>query len=121
MSRPSNSSPALRPWPRRHAKNIKPEPKLGLAVLTTWATDRMTASEFAHFRSELAAALTPWGDRGLWLQLSEVPGSRTHSDFQLAGYRLKDGRLQARVLARVTVGAASPIVSNGPANAAFLA
>ena len=104
------------------ARNVRPDKKTGLVVLTTWATDRMMPPEFARFRHDLIESFKAWEDRALWLQLSEVPGSASHTEFQLAAHRLRDGALKGHVLGRVALGAeAAQVVSDADANAAFLA
>ncbi len=106
---------------RAISKNVRPEPDLGLLVLTTWATQRMTPAEFAAFRADAAALMAEWPERSLWLELSAAPGGRPTVDFQFAGHRLRAGQLQSQVLARIEMGAAQPLSVDEAANQAFLA
>jgi hypothetical protein len=105
---------------RAVSKNVRPEPDLGLLVLTTWATQRMTPPEFAAFRADMAALMEEWGGRALWLELAATPGGRPTVDFQFAGHRLREGRLASQVIDRIEMGAAAPVTFDEAANRAFL-
>lgn len=106
---------------RAISKNVRPEKGLGLLVLTTWATQRMDAKEFAAFRGDMAALMAEWKERALWLELAATPGGRPTVDFQFSGHRLRGGRLLSHVLARIEMGAAQPLASDETANQEFLA
>ena len=106
---------------RAISKNVRPEPDLGLLVLTTWATQRMTPEEFAAFRTDMAALMAEWGGRALWLELAAAPDGRPTIDYRFAGHRLREGRLVSQVLARIEMGAAQPLTFDEAANQAFLA
>ncbi|MDE2238141.1 MAG: DUF2332 family protein, partial [Elusimicrobia bacterium] len=50
------------------------DPDVGLLVFNIAASGRLDEAEYARFRCEMAATLSPWGERGLWLEVELLRG-----------------------------------------------
>lgn len=106
---------------RAISKNVRPEEGLGLLVLTTWATQRMTPAEFAGFRSDMVSLMAEWEQRALWLELTATPEGRPTIDFQLAAHRWITGKLQRHVVASIELGSSPKLLADEGTNQAFFA
>lgn len=84
------------------AKNIPTDdPETGLLVFNMGTTSRMSDPEYASFASGIAAALKPWGDRGLWVEVESVRGELYSTTLQLRAHRLLDGQLRGAILGAI--------------------
>jgi hypothetical protein len=84
------------------AKNIPADdPDVGLLVMNMGTTVRMADADYAAYASSIAAALKPWGDRGLWVEIETVRGETYSTTSQLRVHRLLGGQLRSLVMASV--------------------
>lgn len=81
------------------AKNVPIEDEAGLLVFNMGATVRMTDPEYAAFAKGMAAMMSKWGERALWVEVESVRGETYSTTFQLRAHRLTGGQLRSMVLA----------------------
>lgn len=71
------------------AKNVPAgDPDVGLLIFNMGATSRMDDGAYGQYASAMAAALKPWGERALWLEVESVRGETYSSTLQLRLHRL---------------------------------
>lgn len=80
------------------AKNVPVEEDSGLLAMNIGATGRMNDPEYAAYAKGMAAALAPWGERGLWVEVETVRGEPFSTTFQLRAHRVKDGQLRSMIV-----------------------
>lgn len=78
--------------------SVRPHPEEGLLVFNAQAADFLTAAEYEALREGLAAALKPWGDRGLWVELELPRGA--DGEHELRAHRWVGKRFESRLLGR---------------------
>lgn len=80
------------------AESLRVHPEEGILVFNAQAADFLPGAEYAELKEGIAAAIEPWGDRGLWVEL-EFPraGGEEH---ELRAHRWVGKRFETRVLAR---------------------
>ncbi|MBI4371305.1 MAG: DUF2332 family protein [Elusimicrobia bacterium] len=95
------------------AKNIPAgDPDAGLLLFNMGVTARMDDAEYARFSSAVEAALKPWGDRGLWVEVESVRGESYSATYQLRVHRLAGGALRGLVMARFDLGSSARAYSD---------
>lgn len=89
------------------AENIPADdPDCGLLVLNMATTARMTDADYEKYKLAMAAALKPWGDRGLWMEIESVRGELYSSTYQCRLHRLRGEALSQHVMATIDFNAA---------------
>jgi|GEM_PF-3086979 len=102
------------------AKNVPAgEPDVGLLILNMATTSRMSDAEYAAYAAGISAALKPWDDRGLWVEVEHVRGEAFSTTLQLRLHRWVEGQLRSFVMASVDF--ASSAHTYDPRGAEFLA
>jgi hypothetical protein len=82
------------------------DPDCGLIVLNMATTVRMTDADYEKYKLGMAAALKPWGDRGLWMEVESVRGELYSSTYQCRLHRLVGPTLSQHVMASIDFNAA---------------
>lgn len=101
------------------AKNIPADdPDVGLLLFNTGVTSRVDEASYAATSAAIAAALKPWGDRGLWVEAEPVRGDATELIQQTRAHRLIDGSLKSIIMA--TFNLASKTYAYSEASESFL-
>jgi hypothetical protein len=80
------------------ASKVRPHPEEGLLLFNSQATDFLSNTDYEQFKNGVAKTLRPWGDRGFWAEL-ELPREQDSGFYQLTVHRLKNGKLESKVLA----------------------
>lgn len=84
------------------AKNIpSDDPGVGLLVFNMATTSRMTDAEYAAYGEAMAAALSPWSSRALWVEAEHVRGEAFSTTLQLRATRYDGPAPSTAVLASV--------------------
>ncbi|MBI5623132.1 MAG: DUF2332 family protein [Elusimicrobia bacterium] len=87
-------------------KNIpSDDPDVGILFMNMGVTCRMTDERYAAFSRSVAEALTPWGDRGLWVEVEAVRGELYSTTYQLRLHRVVGGALSTVVMSSIDVAA----------------
>lgn len=84
------------------AKNVPhDDPETGLLVFNMGTTARMNDADYGTYAAGMAAALKPWGERGLWVEVESVRGETYSTTLQLRAFRLLGGQLKGAILASI--------------------
>jgi hypothetical protein len=86
-------------------KNIpSDDADVGLLIFNMGTTVRMSDADYAAYSASMAAMLTGWGERALWVEFESVRGETYSSTYQLRVHRLLGGLLRSLVMASVDIG-----------------
>jgi hypothetical protein len=88
--------------PKFLAENLPAEEDVGLLVMNMATSGRMTDAEYSRYQRNMFAAMKPWGERALWIELENVRGEIYSATLELRAWRLEGPKSEPRgqVIAR---------------------